>query len=93
MRERGFGEIKCRNFDRYSAIYVNGPVQEAEERVTSEMRRSLEEQQAEWERILRTNRDKAEQEKRTIINRSALIPYSISVDRKPCNIRSLSCIA
>jgi hypothetical protein len=44
-------------------------VQEAEERVTNKMRRSLEEQQAEWERVLRTNRDKAEQEKRTIINR------------------------
>ena len=40
--------------------------------MAGETRRRLEEQQAEWERLLRTNRDQADQDKRTIINRSGV---------------------
>ncbi len=42
---------------------------EIEARLGEEMRRSLREQQAEWERVLRTNREQADQEQKTLANR------------------------
>jgi hypothetical protein len=42
---------------------------EVEARLGEEMRRSLREQQAEWERVLRTNREQADQEQRTLAAR------------------------
>ena len=59
-----------------SGLWILDPkhwnLQDGEERVAGETRRRLEEQQAEWERLLRTNRDQADQDKRTIINRSGV---------------------
>jgi hypothetical protein len=43
---------------------------EVETRLGEEMRRNLREQQAEWERVLRTNREQADQEQRTLAARS-----------------------
>jgi hypothetical protein len=43
---------------------------EVEARLGEEMRRSLREQQAEWERVLRTNREQADQEQRILAARS-----------------------